>query len=241
MKRFLGFLFVLYSFQSLGQKPFALVELFTSEGCSSCPPAEQLLSTLKTESEKKRSNVYYLEYHVDYWNRQGWKDPFGSFQSTNRQKNYTSVLNEESLYTPMMVVNGTETFTGSDATKARTAIASALTVKPELQLQVKLDSIAGDTAFVHYESSAANRNYFIRVAFAESKLTSKVGKGENAGKTLAHDAVVRLLYGTGMEKKSGQLKIPLKKFRPNKNTELIGFIQHKQTMKVLAAVSARMN
>ena len=91
---------------SLAQKPFAVVELFTSEGCHSCPPAEKVMADIKQNAEKNHKNIFCLEYHVDYWNRLGSKDPYSSFQYTNRQKNYTSALNEESMYTPMMLVNG---------------------------------------------------------------------------------------------------------------------------------------
>ncbi len=222
---------------SIAQKPFALVELFTSEGCSSCPPAEKVLSDIKTDAEKNHKNIFCLEYHVDYWNRLGWKDPFSSFQYTNRQKNYCSVLNEESIYTPMMIVNGTESFTGSNSEKAKSAIASALKDEPSIELIARIDSIMNDTAFVYCQSSKTDKNFFLRLVITQNKLVSKIGKGENSGKTLNHEGVLRVFFSSEMRNNSSQVKIPLKKFLPNKNCELIGFIQHKQTMKILAATA----
>jgi hypothetical protein len=215
--------------------PFAVVELFTSEGCSNCPAAEKVLSDIHADAEKNKKNIFCLEYHVDYWNRLGWKDPYSNFQNTLRQKNYTSVLNEEGIYTPMMVVNGQTAFTGSDAAKAKSAIDAALSVSGSMQLKVKIDSLERDTIFVSFQTSKADNNLFIRVAITEDQLVSKVGKGENAGRTLTHDHVVRVLFSGEVKQMASQLKIPLKKFVPNKNCGLIAFIQHKQTMKILAA------
>lgn len=223
---------------SQAAKPFAVIELFTSEGCSSCPPAEKVLSDIKADAEKNHRNIYCLEYHVDYWNKLGWKDPYSSFQYTLRQKNYVSVLNEESMYTPMMIVNGSNPFTGSDAQKAKAGVEAALKTPQEFQLKIKTDSLSNDTLYLHYQSGKADKNFFIRVGITESKLISKVGKGENSGKALTHDGVVRILFSSDAEHGAGALKIPLKKFLPNKNCELVAFIQHKQSMKILAVTSA---
>lgn len=217
------------------RKSFAVVELFTSEGCSTCPPAEKLLSEIHMSAGRNNEKILCLEYHVDYWNNKGWKDPFSSFQYTLRQKNYTSVLNEESIYTPMMIVNGNESFTGSDEAKAKAAIAKALSQAEGIQLKAVIDSTKRDTAFVSFQSSKTDKNFFIRIAITENQLVSKIVKGENSGKTLTHDHVVRVFFSGEMGDGKGQLKIPLKKFVPKGDCELVAFIQHKQTMKILAA------
>jgi len=220
------------------QKPFAVVELFTSEGCNTCPPAEKLFSEMKSDAKKNGKNILFLEYHVDYWNRLGWKDPYSSFQFTNRQKNYTSVLDEESMYTPMMIVNGTKSFIGSDREKANAAVGEALASTPASELKIKIDSTAADTLYLHYETTKADKNYFIRAAITEDGLVSKITKGENSGLTLSHDAVVRIFFSSEVSKPVSQLKIPLKKFQPGINCKVVSFIQHKQTMKVMAAASS---
>lgn len=221
------------------QHAFAVVELFTSEGCSSCPPADKVLASMKADAEKNHRPVYFLEYHVDYWNRLGWKDPFSSFQYTLRQKNYTSVLNEEGMYTPMMVINGKKSFTGSDEQQAAASVKSALSETSEVGLTVKIDSSASDTLYLKYSATKSDKNYFIRIAMTESGLSANVGKGENAGKKLSHEAVVRDFFSQAMNSAEGHLKIPLKKFKPGKNCELIAFVQHKQTMHILAVTGIK--
>lgn len=102
-----------------------IVELFTSEGCSSCPPADRLLAELAAQAQKDHTGVIFLAFHVDYWDHLGWKDPFASADFTARQRGYSKVFNEKSVYTPQMVVNGRTGFVGSDRAKAREAIAAA--------------------------------------------------------------------------------------------------------------------
>ena len=192
---------------------------------------------MKTEAEKNKKNIFFLEYHVDYWNKLGWKDPYSSFQYTLRQKNYTSALKEESIYTPMMVVNGTTVFTGSDAQKANAAVSAALDLPASVELKIKIDSIAGDTAFIHYQSTKTDKNFFLRIGITEDNLVSKVTKGENSGKTLTHESVVRVFSSAEVKDGSAQVRVALKKVVPGKNCRLIAFIQHKQTMKIMAVTS----
>lgn len=218
-------------------KPFAVVELFTSEGCNTCPAAEKLFAELKSEAEKNHTNIHFLEYHVDYWNRLGWKDPFSSFQYTNRQKNYTSVLNEEGLYTPMMVVNGKVAFTGSDEKKARSSIAQSLAHPVGMELTIDIDSIARDTLYLKYVSSGSGKNYFIRAVITEDKLISKIGAGENAGKTLTHESVVRVFFSAGLSSQEATLAVPLKKFKKGVNCRLTVFVQDKQTMEIVSVAA----
>ena len=132
---------------------FAVVELFTSEGCSSCPPAEAVLSHIMEEATKNHKNIICLEYHVDYWNKIGWKDPFSKNQFTMRQSNYSSVLHQRDLYTPQMIVNGETEFVGSHADEADAAIDAALKTPAVTALEIGLDSTATDTLYLHYTSS----------------------------------------------------------------------------------------
>src|SRR5262245_48953789 len=103
---------------------FAVVELFTSEGCSSCPPADRLLADLA-----KRPGVYALEFHVDYWNSLGWRDPYSAAAYSDRQRMYG-----DDIYTPQMVVNGTNLFVGSNRARAEAAIAAGLSAPPKVGL-----------------------------------------------------------------------------------------------------------
>ena len=105
-------------------KPFVMIQLFTSQGCSSCPAADKLIEEIK--DEYKENNVYILSYHVDYWNRLGWKDPFSSKEFTQIQYNYADQFRERNVYTPQVVINGKEHFIGSNESKLRRKIKTYL-------------------------------------------------------------------------------------------------------------------
>ncbi len=224
-----------FLFAQTASQPFAVVELFSSEGCSSCPPAEKLLSKISSDAKANHKNIFCLEYHVDYWNRAGWKDPFSKNQFTMRQNNYSSTLHHAEMYTPQMIVNGEAEFVGSDAGKANAAIDKALKASAKMNLSVSVDSLSNDSLYVHYVSSQADKNFSLHFALVESNLTSKISKGENSGKTLTHNNIVRIFYSVGLTNDSGISIIPLKGLTLNQNCTLISFVQHRQTMKIFAA------
>src|SRR5436190_23276530 len=114
-------LFCLMPLLAAAQTPFAVVELFTSESCNSCPAADKVLSELKKEMTQKGSKVFFLEYHVDYWNKAGWKDPFSRNQFTLRQENYSRVLPGKEMYTPQVIINGSTDLTGTSKDSVRSA------------------------------------------------------------------------------------------------------------------------
>ena len=229
------FFILVFPFFSNAQKSFALVELFTSEGCSSCPPADLLISKVGANAEKTGQNIFLLAYHIDYWNKSGWKDPFSKYQFTLRQENYSRVLPEKEMYTPQAVVNGEKSFTGSKEEKMNEYIKNALTNIPSLLLSAKKDSIAKDTLFISYKISKSDPNFVLRIALTEDDLSSLVLHGENEGKTLHHDYVVKVFSSIDAPGKIGQAKFPLKGNRLSGKSKLVAFVQHKQTMKVLIA------
>ena len=226
-------LLLILSFNTSAQvKPFALIELFTSEGNRDCPPADDVIRKISAETKKAGQNVFFLSYHVDYWNKLGWKDPFSKFQYTIRQENYSRVLAEKEMYTPEIVVNGSRSFTGSKEAMLRTSISEALSEPAKVDVKILSDSIANDTLFISYKISIANPNYVLRAAVTQSNLSSTVTKGENSGKTLNHDHVVRALTSVDKPELQGIVALPLKGIKPNPTMELIVFVQHKQTMRV---------
>lgn len=178
-------------------KPVAVVELFTSEGCSSCPPADALLTKLIREHEAA-GDLVALSFHVDYWDRLGWKDPWSTAAATARQQWYANRLGS-SLYTPQMVLNGNDEFVGSDAERARARIAAALKSTPGWTLAVEVASGTKENEIaVHATpermggvSKSSDKAPDVVVAIVERGLTSSVRRGENAGRTLSHDNVVR--------------------------------------------------
>jgi hypothetical protein len=178
-----------------------LVELFTSEGCSSCPPADALLAQLDRAQPVTGAEVIALEEHVDYWNSLGWKDPFSSREFTARQEGYALRFGS-TPYTPQMVVDGQTEFVGSDQRRAEEAIASAARA-PKVEVSLQLFSGPGS----HEETTAtvrvaalpadAREGGEVRWAVLEDGLSSRVTAGENEGRHLQHRAVVRQLRSLG--------------------------------------------
>lgn len=220
--------------------PFALVELFTSEGSINCPPADDLLKKLKGEAALNNTALYCVAYHIDYWNKGGWKDPFSKNQFTYLQQNYVGALNEKEMYTPQMIVNGQYSFTGSDETKAKQAIERVLRVGATVGLSIRKDSIVNDTMYVSYKASTASTNFSVKILLLESELKSTVTAGENKGKTLMHENVCRAYQSKALSTKTGQVKISIKKIVLNKNFTMLGFVQQKGSLKVLGIANGKL-
>lgn len=174
-----------------------IVELFTSEGCSSCPPADALLSEYAKSSPLPGVEVIALGEHVDYWNHGGWADPFSAAKFTARQNDYSNAFHLDSVYTPQIVVDGKAQLVGSDGDAARAAIARAARLP---KAQVTLSETAPGRLSVsvgHLPASAASDPADVFLAVTEDNLTSAVGGGENVGRHLSHSAVVRALVPIG--------------------------------------------
>lgn len=172
-----------------------LVELFTSQGCSSCPPADRLLARL---GEQHGDEVVPLAFHIDGWNHLGWTDPFSSAAWTRRQAAYTREL-EATPYTPQAVVGGGAEVLGSDERAIRAAVAAAA-AEPQGELALALtptDSEVGVTVEVTLPSALRDRKLHLMVAVFESGLVTPVERGENGGSTLHNDYVVRRLERAG--------------------------------------------
>jgi hypothetical protein len=165
-----------------GERPH-VVELFTSEGCSSCPPADALLAELAT-----RPDVLALSFHVDYWDRLGWKDPFSSSVATARQERYAELLRLATVYTPQIVVDGKWQAVGSDRTEVQHALDSARGNHGEVPV-----SLAVDHGLAQVKIAAADNpvsGTILLIGFDRRHVTA-VARGENSGRTLAHVDVVR--------------------------------------------------
>lgn len=179
-----------------GRAP-VIVELFTSEGCSSCPPADALLSRLTRTQPVAGADVIALGEHVDYWDHGGWADRFSSHKLTVRQNDYANSFRKDTVYTPQMIVDGQAQFVGSDEGAARDAIARAAR-RPKARVSL---ARAGDTLSVRVDQvpppeGGGPTDVFL--AITESGLSSSVGGGENAGRRLGHSAVVRQLTPLGV-------------------------------------------
>src|SRR5258707_12545857 len=178
-----------------------LVELFTSEGCSRCPPADALLERLDRSQPVNRAELIVLSEHVDYWNDIGWKDPYSSHEYSERQRAYAAQFGRGSIYTPQMVVDGHFELVGSDERRATQAIENATKVR---KTPVSISSSLSDekTITLHIEagplpSSVTAQSASVFLAMADNADESQVSRGENAGRTLKHVAVLRNLIRIG--------------------------------------------
>src|SRR5579862_3525873 len=188
MARFLILVFLAALAAAQSRTP-VVVELFTSEGCSSCPPADALL--LQLSRQRPDLDVIPLSDHVDYWNHLGWKDPFSAELFSARQQDYGRIFHLDSVYTPQMVVNGDVQFNGSDRRRAELEIQRAAQAP---HATVELTKGTGDTVRMKIDNLPPNtRNADIFLAITDTFLETDVPNGENAGRHLQHTGVVRSL------------------------------------------------
>jgi len=226
-----------------------LVELFTSEGCSSCPPADRFLEKLDGQPVQG-AEMIVLSEHVDYWNHIGWKDPYSASFYSQRQSAYANRFGLDSVYTPQMVVDGTSEFVGSNSGLADKAFRKALGVP---KLPVHLSSISADASNIlhaHLETGGLDASFGAReaevyVAVALNRAESQVSAGENAGHRLAHVSVVKSLTKVGALKQGQVLAQDLKlKLGPGSDSSglrLIAFVQEPRQGRVLGAASMPVN
>lgn len=178
-----------------------LLELFTSEGCSSCPPADRLLEYLDTKQPVAGADLIVLSEHVDYWDSSSWRDRFSSPQYTARQQEYTNKYHLNGVYTPQLVVDGHFGLVGSDARGATSAIRQAIR-EPKVPIAISNVTRDGDRLTAHIGLPEASQDFkggrgTLFVAIADNRAESHVGGGENAGASLAHVAVMRILRQVG--------------------------------------------
>jgi hypothetical protein len=217
-------------------KGFAVIELFTSEGCSSCPPADELVAKIQKESKDKP--VYILAFHVDYWNRLGWKDQFSSADYSKRQSDYANYLHLQSVYTPQIVVDGKTEFVGSEEGTLRNAIKNSLQKTSSAQLVLSVSNIDQNAANLKYSIEETDKNTVLQVAILQKNAQTKVERGENAGHTLSHVQIVRKLQKVILNGNSGTVNVTLPHGFDAQNWEIIGFLQNTSTGAITGAARA---
>ena len=177
--------------QRLGPAP-VVVELFTSQGCSSCPPADALLSEVARDASL-RGRVIPLAFHVDYWDRLGWRDPFSSADWSRRQYFYVRALKGNSAYTPQIVVNGSRQFVGSNRAALDEALVALSHRKPAGEVNVTATR-HGSAAAIRIQAKGSGD---LIIVIYDSGASTQVARGENAGRTIVNDAIVRRLVRAG--------------------------------------------
>ena len=226
-----------------------LVELFTSEGCSDCPPADALLERLDRSQPVRGVELIALSEHVDYWNDIGWRDPYSLHEYSERQGAYAGHFRIGSVYTPQMVVDGHFEFVGSDE---RGAIAAIEDAAKTAKVPVSISSIhleAGNVVNLHVDagqllSSSAASSADVLIATADESDESHVSRGENAGRTLKHIAVLRTLTRIGTVDQSGEfskdVRIHINRGNAG-NLRVIAIVQEAPIGRVLGAGSVRLS
>ncbi|MGB8510164.1 MAG: DUF1223 domain-containing protein [Pyrinomonadaceae bacterium] len=225
-----------------------IVELFTSEGCSSCPPADALLSRLDRTQPVAGVEIIPLAMHVDYWNYLGWSDPFSSHEFSERQGQYSEAYGKDGVYTPQMIVDGVTEFPGGNSGRAADAIAKAAReAKAEIQITRATEQPATGLRLAlnikNLPKGTDGGDAYVLLAVTESGLASDVSRGENAGQKLTHVGVVRSLTTVGSlaDARGGAFNaepvIALAKNWRRENLRVVVFAQERGSRRILAAAS----
>ncbi len=175
-------------------RPAAVVELYTSEGCSSCPSADSVANALETSARAAGKRVYVLAFHVDYWDDIGWPDPFSDAAYTARQRERSRRAGRRGVYTPEAVVQGKDSFVGSDSAQLKTSVENALRATPSVRIESL--SVDANAKSASWRVGALPAGARIHLAVTEGGLVVDVRSGENAGRKLAHEGVVRAFRTT---------------------------------------------
>lgn len=215
------------------EKPFVIVELFTSEGCSSCPPADRLLSEI-VEKEYEDVEVLALSFHVDYWDYIGWKDPYASKDFTNRQRSYARKFHSNQVYTPQMVVDGKHEFVGSDKGKWNRLVSDLSGKKSEYELEVSELELTSEQLSLSIWSTS-KENVILNVAVVERSLSQEVNRGENRGRNLSHDNVVRIFQSRQFDGTKNKFQLDWNSDIDPSKASVIVYAQDTRTWEVIGA------
>jgi hypothetical protein len=219
------------------RKP-VLVELFTSEGCSSCPPADALLQAIDREQNIPGAQVIVLSEHVDYWDHDGWRDPFSSAAMTARQEAYAARFTQDSAYTPEAVIDGAKGLVGSDRRGLTSAVEQAAQ-RPKEEIAITGASVSGNAVAANVMIGALSRADLYAV-LADDHDESSVSSGENSGRRLTHVAVARVIKRVGSLNNgfSGQVRLAQPKDSEGRKMRLIIFAQEQGTGRILGVGEA---
>ena len=223
--------------QSRSDRVPVLAELFTSEGCSSCPPADRILELLAHEPPVDGIDVIIMSEHVTYWDHQGWRDPFGSSTFTSRQQMYGEWFKLESVFTPQLVIDGASQIVGTDIAALKAALVkSAARPKPRLTIELRENGPQGLMATVS-GLGAATADAELVWAVTEDNLEVEVKRGENARRTLHHSGVVRWFSAkkiTAGAATPAPIEIPLRAEWKRDRLRVVAFVQSARNREVLS-------
>ena len=220
-----------------------VVELFTSEGCSSCPPADKLLQNFD-QQPFPGAQLIVLSEHVDYWNHIGWTDPYSSAAYSQRQSAYGNRFRLESVYTPEMIVDGSNEFVGTDSKEAAKVIERA-SANHKIPLRISDLNVDGNLLKAHLETGTLPANADVYLVLALNHAESQVAGGENSGRHLTHVAVVRAFVKAGSvnagESYARDVSLKIDKKTDPSQLRVIAFIQESGQGRILGASLAQLS
>ena len=212
--------------QNKGTLPVVL-ELFTSQGCSSCPPADELLHRARQRSD---ANVIALSYHVDYWNYIGWEDPFSAKEYSNKQSAYNRKFGNRNNYTPQLVVNGQEHFVGSNASKLNIAITSNSGRRAKNEIQILNTTRQEGSLMIDYDVSGSLSDKLIRTVLLIDQRITQVKRGENRNRTLTNSNIVISETEMEIDKRSGIIEMRIPELVQKKDRlRVVLLVEHKES------------
>jgi hypothetical protein len=212
-----------------------VVELFTSEGCSSCPPADEFLRVLDAKQPFEGTQVIVLGEHVDYWDDQGWRDIYSDHDLTLRQAAYAERLGLKTSYTPQLIVDGASECSGNDRKRAIDVIEKARK-QPKVSIQISSATFENGKLRAHVETGSLPERAEVFVALALDHAASQVVRGENSGHRLEHVAVARNLVKAGKAEKGTAFSKDVEiKAKPEGPYRVIAFVQEANQGKILGA------
>ncbi len=225
-----------YAQQTPTMYPSVLVELFSSEGCSSCPQADAFLQELIAIADSTQSPVYCLDYHVDIWNKSGWVDRFSDTSFSRRQREYMVKTNQMAMFTPMMFVNGQGALPGSAKKEIGKLINKEMGAAPKTSLMTKAGYVSqAKKLIVQYEIEGVTDSCNLHFVLAYRAIESVVTAGENMGKTLVHHQTAKVWKEVAIDpSKKGKVEIDLPLDIPLSNLMLMSFVQHQSTWRIYA-------
>ncbi len=214
------------------RQPVVVLELFTSQGCSSCPPADALLAGYAKAHDE---HVIPISFHVDYWNRLGWTDPFSNSAYTARQQWYSQHLPNGSVYTPQLIVNGRGEAVGNNRNTVRSLVQKEFTTKQTGTISVEDIAIGKNALTFHYKIADADLSNIINIALVQKQATTNIKSGENGGRTITNHNIVRSFISQPISNEGlGLVNLPVS-FKASEYS-LVLYLQNKKDLLITAAV-----
>jgi hypothetical protein len=216
-------------------KGYVIMELFTSQGCSSCPPADEILGKYAMKNDE---HIIPLAFHIDYWDRLGWTDSFSNSKYTRRQQDYAAKLGLESVYTPQLILNGQKELVGSEAGAIATVVNDLLKEQPAVSINISDKVIAGNRITIRYSLDNRVSNSSINAALVERAVSTHIKAGENRGVKLNNYNVVRDFTTTQLPVTAGTITLGLPMGGIAAEFSIVLFVQDNASGKITGAVKA---